>query len=183
MNIRTEGFMKKDVARLTGIRASNIQFYTDQGIVVPEVDAPSGKGTRRKYSKHNLLQILIAKKLVEHGVPLGDVRGILDGFDDWCRQHIDLAEDQLRNVPSGEKKRISEKARVGKMLLQAESWDSGSLDSIFVWIHRGEGMSRIGVLHLGEEKRDFQSDEKIGGDTTSFLILNITDLVEKVTKL
>ena len=64
------GFTRKDVARLLELRPSQVQFYTDQGIVVPEISAPSGKGTRRVYSKRNFLQILITKRLVENGVPL-----------------------------------------------------------------------------------------------------------------
>ena len=69
---RETGFIKKQVAEITGLNPSKIQFYTDQHLIIPEIDAPKGRGTRRVYSKKNVIEIMILSRLVEKGISLED---------------------------------------------------------------------------------------------------------------
>ena len=70
MDTKKGGYIKKEVAELLGVRPSLVQYYTDRKIIKPEVDAPTGRGTRRRYSRWNLFEILLTQRLVKHGLPL-----------------------------------------------------------------------------------------------------------------
>lgn len=71
-------FLKKDVAQILEIKPSKVQHYTDIGLIVPDVYAGSGRGSRRVYSKRNIFEILIAQRLVSMGLQLQQVRPILE---------------------------------------------------------------------------------------------------------
>jgi DNA-binding transcriptional MerR regulator len=177
------GFTRKDVARLLELRPSQVQYYTDQGIVVPEISAPAGKGTRRVYSKRNFLQILITKRLVENGVPLGEAKGIIEAFEDQCKQLQSTAKEMegLKNFPRGEASRWKEKSRVAKMLWEVSSWDNAY--DLFICIHRKDKQPiRLLVWPLAKGRDSMKIEEEISRETVSIIVLNITDLMEKVVK-
>jgi DNA-binding transcriptional MerR regulator len=176
-------FLKKDAASLLEVRPSLVQYYTDQGIVVPEEPA-YGKGTRRIYSRRNLLHILITKRLVENGVALGEAREILEGFENQSKHFQDTAAQMegLENFPRSEKARWKEKARLARMLWEISSWD-GSYN-LFLCIHKIEKQPlRVLMLPVSKDKDSMEVDEKIGPRTGSLIVLNITDLVKKVSEL
>lgn len=68
--IEKEGYTRKEVSEKLGISASSIQMYTDKGIITPKVANPSGRGSVRRYSDENLLELLIIKELQKFGIPL-----------------------------------------------------------------------------------------------------------------
>ena len=180
----SRGFIKKEVAKLIGVRPSLVQYYTDQRVVVPEISAPSGKGTRRVYSKRNLFQILITKRLVENGVPLGEAKGIIEAFEDQCRQLQSTAEEMegLKDFPRSEASRWKEKARMAKMLWEVSSWDD-SYD-LFICIHRKHKQPlTLSVWPLPEGRGRIKIEEEISHETMSIIILNITDVMKKVVRL
>jgi len=91
-------FTKSQVAKALGITPRTVHFYTDEGLVKPEIADPHGRGTKRKYSAKNLVELLVIKELVAHGLSLADVKHILSlpgepfgpgpdsdsfGFDPW----------------------------------------------------------------------------------------------------
>jgi len=85
-------FSRKQVGKLLGISDRTIWFYTEEGIVTPEIANPKGKGTTRLYSPKNVMEIAVARKLAEHGLKLELVRDVLraprllrsrDAFDPW----------------------------------------------------------------------------------------------------
>lgn len=73
-----ESYSRKQVARILGITDRTVWFYTEQGIVTPEVSNPKGKGTTRLYSWRNVLEISIARKLAGHGLRLERIRSVLN---------------------------------------------------------------------------------------------------------
>lgn len=78
-----ENYPKKKVSELTEMTPRTIQYYTDEGLLVP-VENPSGRGVTRKYSKYNLFQLLVIRELAKHGHDLGTIKDILDvPFLDW----------------------------------------------------------------------------------------------------
>ncbi|HAR34794.1 MAG TPA: hypothetical protein DCR95_12120 [Desulfobacter sp.] len=71
-------FNKKRVAEITGLTERQIQFYTENGIVTPEVDPGMGRGKRRLYSHDNLFQFSIIKELTSFGIPISKLKFIFD---------------------------------------------------------------------------------------------------------
>jgi DNA-binding transcriptional MerR regulator len=70
-------FTKKQAAEALGISPRTIQFYTDQGLLIPEVANPSGRGTTRKYSRKNLVELLIIRELANYGLSLDKIKSIM----------------------------------------------------------------------------------------------------------
>lgn len=88
-----KGFIRKKVCEIFknagfDIRPSTIQFYTDNKLIIPGEENPTGKGTNRKYNEKNLLEILIARELNKSGVTLHDIKGIL-GMIETITQYMD----------------------------------------------------------------------------------------------
>jgi DNA-binding transcriptional MerR regulator len=73
-----EEFIRKEVATILDMKPHTIQLYTDRGIVTPDVYAPVGRGTRRKYSKRNLLELAMTRELGKKGISLAQVKTIID---------------------------------------------------------------------------------------------------------
>jgi DNA-binding transcriptional MerR regulator len=70
-------FTKTQAAVALEISARTIQFYTDQGLLVPEVANPSGRGTTRKYSRKNLVELLLIRELAGYGLPLEKIKAVM----------------------------------------------------------------------------------------------------------
>ena len=77
MKTQKEGWIRKEAEEITGIPAHTIQLYTDRGIISPEVAAPEGRGTTRRYSKLNLFQLLLIKKLQEYDFSLEKIKRLM----------------------------------------------------------------------------------------------------------
>ncbi len=56
-----------EACKILGMKRSNIQYYYDQGIIVPVEDS-SGRGSHRYFSTRNLVEITIVKHLVDLGL-------------------------------------------------------------------------------------------------------------------
>ncbi len=71
-------FTKKRMSEAIGVSLRTIQFYTDEGLLIPEIANPSGRGTSRKYSRKNLVEFLIIKELAKYGLSLGQIKTIME---------------------------------------------------------------------------------------------------------
>jgi DNA-binding transcriptional MerR regulator len=65
-----DAYSKKEVSELLGETRRTIQFWTDEGIVVPGVANPKGRGKTRLYSRKNLMDFLLVRKLTNCGLSL-----------------------------------------------------------------------------------------------------------------
>ncbi|MBW2580714.1 MAG: MerR family transcriptional regulator [Deltaproteobacteria bacterium] len=84
---KIDGYIRKEASDITQIPARTIQYYTDRGFVTPDVAAPTGRGTTRRYSLKNLVELSLVKELSGHGYTLekiekimGKVSGSLDKY-------------------------------------------------------------------------------------------------------
>lgn len=75
-----DSYTKKEVAEITGLPYRNIQFYAEQGVVVPEIEQAGGRGKFRRYSNRNLMAFIIAGELAQYGVTVGEIRKIILSF-------------------------------------------------------------------------------------------------------
>ena len=74
-----KAYIKKDISKITGLAPRLIQFYTDEGLIIPEVGKGVGRGKVRRYSIKNLLEFAIIKELNDYGVNISALKQIL-GF-------------------------------------------------------------------------------------------------------
>jgi len=77
MENKKSTYNKKTIAELSGLEERQVQFYTEQGVVLPEIDPGEGRGKTRLYSQHNLHQFLIIKGLVDFGMAISKIRSII----------------------------------------------------------------------------------------------------------
>lgn len=90
-----DGFTIKQVASITGLSRRQVQFYTKEGVVTPE-DLGKGKGYAHKYSRKNLREWLVLKKLVDFGLTIQKVRFVMEGLSNHPSNILENIE-LLRN--------------------------------------------------------------------------------------
>lgn len=76
-------YQKKEVSEKLaglGITPRLVQFYTEAGLISPEVSNPGGKGSTRIYSAENLADLVIAKRLSESGLALASIPKVFEVF-------------------------------------------------------------------------------------------------------
>jgi len=72
-----DGYPKKFVAGITGLTPRTIQFYTDEGLVIPDVDDAKGRGKTRLYSALNIYEFILAKHLADYGLRLEKIKKVM----------------------------------------------------------------------------------------------------------
>lgn len=71
-------FIKKEVAEITGLKPTSVHFYTNNGLVIPDIENPSGKGTTRKYSSGNIVEFFLIIELKSLGLNLNAIEEIMN---------------------------------------------------------------------------------------------------------
>ncbi|NQV01842.1 MAG: MerR family transcriptional regulator [Bacteroidia bacterium] len=69
-------FRRKEAEEITGIPARRIQFYSDNGLLHLAQASP-GRGRERKYTKQNLLELLVIKELAKRKIELSEIKRIM----------------------------------------------------------------------------------------------------------
>jgi len=72
-----KGFRTGLVSRLTGLTYKRIDYYDRHGLVRPEIRAAAGRGSRRLYSRANLIELKVLGELMKRGISLEKVRRTL----------------------------------------------------------------------------------------------------------
>ena len=65
-----QGYTNKQAAAALNLKPATISYYTNQGFIEPEVSNPKGRGTTRRYSRRNLVELLVVRRMVDAGVRL-----------------------------------------------------------------------------------------------------------------
>lgn len=74
-------YTKKQMADLLKVKPRTIQYYTEEGLIVPAENPAGGKGSTRKYSEHNFFQFLLIKELSTLGFDLKTIKQIVKALD------------------------------------------------------------------------------------------------------
>ena len=94
---KVDGYIRKKASEITQIPARTIQYYTDRGFVTPEVAAPTGRGTTRRYSLKNLVELSLVKELTRYGFTLNTIEGIMremgGSLDEYWDESNDIARE------------------------------------------------------------------------------------------
>lgn len=72
-----------DIAHIMGFTKRQLDYWAQQGVVVPSIQQSHGPGSRRLYSLDDLLQLRFIRQLKQHG---------------WSTQKIRLAIKTLRAI-------------------------------------------------------------------------------------
>jgi len=88
----SRSYIKKEVAEILGVERHTIQYYTDRGLINPDVHAPKGRGKWRRYSKYNIFEAALLRRLNEARVTLEDGKFVLGRLRAGC------ANESLMNL-------------------------------------------------------------------------------------
>lgn len=84
--LRAQGYLRKEISPFVDLSPRTIQYYTDAGLVKPEIDSSRGKGSKRRYSVRNMFEFLLIKKLMDFGIPLAKMKSIVeDASNQWLQ--------------------------------------------------------------------------------------------------
>lgn len=159
--------IKKEVAEILGIRPSQVQYYTDMGVVIPDVSAPTGRGTRRVYSERNLIEFEIARRAVANGISIENAAVIISGLRAF--------DESVEKSYGGEFAEIH-----NDTYWNAESWGEGH--SVFlIYEQRQNSVDRIELFYCAITERDEDLFKvEISHNTTSVHVINLTEILENL---
>jgi DNA-binding transcriptional MerR regulator len=110
-------YRRKEVEEITGIPARRIQFYSDNGLL-NLAEASPGRGRERKYTKTNLLELLVVKELAKRKIELSEIKRIMitllrETWPDFL--DMERYEKYDREVPIGHYIEVADtgKVRIG----------------------------------------------------------------------
>lgn len=75
----------KDIHTLVSLKPRTVIHWGQVHVVVPEVRDIGGTGNKRTYSRRNVLEFFLAKKLVEMGMSLSGIRRLITTLRD-CKK-------------------------------------------------------------------------------------------------
>lgn len=120
-------YTKKQVSDIVGIPYRAVQFYTEQGVVVPDNLEESGRGRFRLYSNRDLVSLMIARELANFGMTVGEIKKVVGDYNELLPEFLKKMKahgmenrrksaeyiDVPQVVPSGELNLYFKKGRRG----------------------------------------------------------------------
>jgi DNA-binding transcriptional MerR regulator len=88
--LRDVAFLSKKAGSFVGVPQRNVQFWTEQGLLHPDIADTTGTGIRRRYSGLNVIELGIIKSLASEGLLLKTIKGVMGGL----RIHRELIFDE-----------------------------------------------------------------------------------------
>lgn len=73
-----DGVTKKEITELTKLTPRQVQFYTEERVIRPEVDKGEGRGKVRRYSKNNVIEFLLVRELAKYNIALYTLKRIIE---------------------------------------------------------------------------------------------------------
>ena len=72
-----KGFTKKEAAEISELAMRSVQYFTERGLVEPEIDPGEGKGSTRVYSMKNLVELEIIRSLAIYGMSFPVIKRLM----------------------------------------------------------------------------------------------------------
>lgn len=81
----------KQISSKTGLKPGTIAWYSNAGIILPDISNGNGRGSVRVYSERNLHQFKLIKKFKKAGFSIKDITHALSVWRDLklLERHID----------------------------------------------------------------------------------------------
>lgn len=73
-------YTKKQISEISGLSLRLVQFYTEEGLVLPEKNSGQGRGNVRIFSKRSLLDFLVIAELGHYGITKKKIAEFLEVF-------------------------------------------------------------------------------------------------------
>jgi hypothetical protein len=195
-----ESYTKKEVAAITGIPYRNIQFYTEQGVVVPEVEAAGGRGKFRRYSNRDLVYFLIAGELGFYGMTVSDIKTATVVMSAFWNMNKKVG-DQKAVIPDSDVLRMvrdldfsllisrnKDRSRVTQLRVgKDEDGEAVVKFSVFTdsdgkrWVHyfNKQDGSSIVLNQAGKSVKGIDPDKMVQEQGMSFIFIGLSDLVKE----
>jgi len=184
----SKGYIRKEVAEYLSIKPSTIEVYVKRGLLIPGVHNPKGKGTRRRFSKRNILEILIVQRLVKKGFSLEQVKDILYFFR-IMGSGPTMNEQNLPEVlTESQKQELIKNQEALRRFWDLDNWDDDwdEKNDAYLLINDwdshangGQDAMMIAFIPRQGEKVGINLDEH----TNSVFIIKLTDLRAHVMRM
>jgi DNA-binding transcriptional MerR regulator len=90
----------RHVKEILGISKNKLFFWVKTyGLIKPEVEQGVGTGSRNRFSKKNLLELMVIKELTSFGIDLQTIRGIKNLIDEAKVVHWEKGGEIFVNEP------------------------------------------------------------------------------------
>jgi DNA-binding transcriptional MerR regulator len=180
-----KSYIRKEVAEQLNINPSTVEVYVKRGLIIPDVDYPKGKGTRRRFSKRNIFEILIAQTLVKMGFTLDRVKDILfscrlmSGTPSIKKEKLPdvLTEAQKRRVMAEDERR----GRLWDLDNWGDNWDEENDAYLSIRAFDMEGGEAVFLSFVPREGGKISVDVDEG--TTSVHFIKLTELRDRVASM
>ena len=155
------GYTKNQVHDLTGLSARLVQYYTERGIISPEIDEGLGRGKVRRYSKKNVVEFAILKGLSDYGMTFS----IIENVFSLMRSYLPIRQDDVMSI---DKEDI-----IGKW----KTFKNGA----YIVLYMVDGEPEVWFWSRRDANIVF--DKEYLGKSESVLLINLGRIVEKLGNL
>ena len=91
-----KSYTKSEVSNFSGLTPRMVQYYVDEGLVIPDVSNPSGRGHVRRFSFNNILECAIISNIYKLGVVTKTILSILSVL----KLKLDISDAYRRHIAS-----------------------------------------------------------------------------------
>lgn len=88
----TRTYTPGQIAKMTGLKLEQVQFYTKERLIAPEPAAETGRGYIREYSLHSARLFVILAVLVKYGIKISQLREIINATGDRLQNFASIAQ-------------------------------------------------------------------------------------------
>ena len=173
--MQKKAYLQKDVSKKTGLKPQTIAFYSNRGLVPPSISPGTGRGSNRLYSTPDLILFELIKVLSDCGLSLEKIKAVLSTI----KIH-DAIKYALKHFDPNKSPALQINDR-GNLVV-----DIDREPTYIGYIMRSENVHDIkkidAVIQL-EEKEIKMVSIKMIPKTTSYLLINVTNIFEKYVNL
>ncbi len=80
--IKKTEFTTKQIVESVGIKPNTLHYYIENGAIVPDIDQSQGRGTQRRFSAVNMIEIVIIHRLIKIGLLKKNITQMIKGLRD-----------------------------------------------------------------------------------------------------
>ena len=194
-------YTKKEVAAISGLTYRNVQFYTEQGVVVPEVEAAGGRGKFRRYSNRDIVYFLIAGELGFYGMTVSDIKTATMVMSAWWNMRKKVEGEADAVIPDDDVLKLvrdldfsllisrnKDRSRVTQLRVGRDETNEAVIKfSVFTdsdgkrWAHYYNKQSGTNIVlnQAGKSVKGIDPDKMVQEQGLSFIFIGLSDLVKE----